>query len=304
MQGAPNSSHVHPQSSASCSPIAPHWAPPTAPCCNLIFLLSIASPKLTVQDHFCHTTRETFFFSLLEIMPLLSGKTKLLLIYVSAADAWGFPLTQDFPITPGSFLSWNLPVVVAVRRRGTTNLLKPVWFTGLACSCLGLWGWFNSKRACAVVKLDSGVPLKAEIIRNGQIWGEQPNWRAWVLCHHMKVPDVIWVKSKSSAHFFLDCFFGNSRRIFCCCFRRMYKQKNADMLTKNTDFSVFFLMSRKKRALVFSFHFPTVEPWEDCHSGFGEQCNAQHYPLHKTCPRGILLPCSQVGIAGAPHFHW
>lgn len=28
-------------------------------------------------------------------------------------------------------------------------------------------------------------------------------------------------------------------------------------------FLSFFPMAGKKRALVFSFHFPTVEPWED-----------------------------------------
>lgn len=47
----------------------------------------------------------------------------------------------------------------------------------------------------------------------------------------------------------------------CLCFWRIYKQKNADNVC--SDFPLFFLMSGKKRALVFSFQFPTVEPWED-----------------------------------------
>lgn len=58
--------------------------------------------------------------------------------------------------------------------------------------------------------------------------------------------------------FFLDCFLGSAKRL---CFWRIYEQKNADNLC--SDFPVFFPMSGKKRALVFSFQFPTVEPWED-----------------------------------------
>lgn len=152
------------------------WIPQTAPC--FIFLLD------TCRTIYA-TPERTWSFS--EGKPLFSGKRKLLLAYMP--QALGFPSTQGFLIAPGSSLNWNL----LATRRGAANLAKPRLLSSgpLRMVCL---------------KADVKLTLKAGIIRNDQIWGEQPNWRARVFCHHAEVSDMTSVRDLKQPTFLLGLF--------------------------------------------------------------------------------------------------
>lgn len=127
------------------------------PLCPVTSSVSWTSPLTSeqVQDHFCPSTREPAL-SLSERMHLPAGKIELLPNYTSAAHALAFPLTQVFLIASRSPLNWNLLAVVAVGRRGTTNVVKPISFADVTCSCLDLWGWLSSKQACTNVNWTQG----------------------------------------------------------------------------------------------------------------------------------------------------
>lgn len=223
---------------ARCAALLPCTSPEQHSCSSVFCpgysrLLCASCWALPIPNwHVPATPERTWSF--LEGTPLFSGKMKLLLAYM--ADALGFPLTQGFLIAPGSFLDWNL----VTARRDAANLAKPCSLSSGPLRMLWL-------------KADVKLTLKARIIRNDQIWGEQPNWRAWVLCHHAEVSDITCVRDLKQPAFLFGLFPWQCWKNFSFVFDGSTCRR---MLTKSTVFPVFFfppLMFRKKRASTFSF---------------------------------------------------
>lgn len=84
--------------------------------------------------------------------------------------------------------------------------------------------------------------------------------QAWVLCHDAKVPDISCVKALKAAHI---SSWTVSLAVLEDFFLKFLKDLQAKECWQVFWFScLFFPMIGKQTALLFSFQFPTEEPWE------------------------------------------